>query len=76
MEPVTVFRTFNLPEAQIVRSRLEAAGFMAEVIHELATLGTEGYSMATGGVKVQVPAEEAEDARVLIESAHEEKEGE
>jgi hypothetical protein len=74
MEPVTVFRTFNLPEAQIIRSRLEAAGFMAEVIHELATLGTEGYSMATGGVKVQVPSEQAADARELIESAHEKNE--
>lgn len=68
MEPVTVFRSFNLIEAQMVRSRLEAAVFFAEVIHELATLGTEGYSAATGGVKVQVPASQAEDARALIEA--------
>jgi hypothetical protein len=68
MEPVTIFTTLNLAEAHIVRSRLEAAGFMANVIHELATLGTEGYSLATGGVKVQVPADQVADARTLLDA--------
>jgi hypothetical protein len=66
-EPVTVYRTFNIADAELVRSRLEAAGFVATVTHELASLSMEGYSMAAGGVRVEVPAEEAEDAKSLLE---------
>lgn len=64
----TVFRTFEPIEAQLVRSRLDAAGFHAEVMHELSSLSMEGYSMSTGGVKVQVPNSEAAAARELIDS--------
>jgi hypothetical protein len=71
MELVTVFRTFSPGEAQLVRSRLEAAGFLAEVIHELSSLSMDGYSMAAGGVRVQVPSEQAEEARALINAAGE-----
>jgi hypothetical protein len=66
MELVTVFRTFHPGEAQLVRSRLDAAGFTAQVTHELAALSMEGYSMSTGGVRVQVPADQADEARALI----------
>ena len=66
MELVTVFTTFSPGEAQLVRSRLEAAGFVAEVTHELSALSMDGYSMAAGGVRVQVPSEQAEEARALI----------
>lgn len=71
MDLVTVFSTFSVAEAQLVCSRLEAAGFTAKVTHELAALSMEGYSMATGGVRVEVPAEEAVDARELISSSGE-----
>ena len=62
---MVVFRTFDLAEAQLVRSRLETAGIDAEVTHEnsAANLDVPG-----GGVRVVVPAEQAEDARELIES--------
>jgi hypothetical protein len=65
MEPVVVFRTFDLAEAQLLRSRLEAAGLDAEVTHEnsAANLDVPG-----GGVRIVVPAEQAEEARGLIES--------
>jgi hypothetical protein len=66
MEMVTVFTTFSPGEAQLVRSRLAAAGFIAEVAHELSALSMDGYSMAAGGVRVQVPADQAEEARALI----------
>jgi hypothetical protein len=68
MEPVVVYRTFSIADAHVVRASLESAGFHAEVIDELASLSMEGYSMATGGVRVMVPGEEAEEARALIES--------
>jgi hypothetical protein len=74
MQLVTVFQTFSPGEAQLIRSRLEAAGFTAQVAHELSALSMEGYSMSTGGVLVQVPDEEAEDARALIHSADDPKE--
>ena len=66
MEPVTVFSTFSPAEAELVRSRLDAAEFHAVVTHELAALTMEGYSMAAGGVLVQVPASEADDAKALL----------
>jgi hypothetical protein len=68
MDPVTIFRSFSAAEAQLARSRLDAAGFHADVIHETASLMTEGYSMATGGIRVQVPASEAEEALALLNS--------
>lgn len=71
MELVTIFRTFSSGEAQLVRSRLEAAGFTADVTHELSALSMEGYSMATGGIRVQVPAEQADAARALIAASDE-----
>ncbi len=68
MELVTVFRTFNPAEAQLIASRLEAAGFPVHLDHELAAFSMDGYSMATGGVLVQVPDDQAKDARELVTS--------
>ena len=70
MQLVTVFRSFSPAEAQLVRSRLDAADIPAEVVNELAALSMDGYSMATGGIRVQVPDEYAAEARALIESAN------
>jgi hypothetical protein len=66
MEPVVVFNTFNVAEAEIIKSMLEAAGLHAEVTQATSALTTEGYSMATGGIRVVVPPSEAEEARALI----------
>lgn len=66
MTLVTVYTAFSSADAQLIRSRLDAAGFHAVVQHELAALSMEGYSMAAGGILVQVPDTEADDARALI----------
>ena len=66
MQLVTVFTAFNPAEAQLVRSRLEAAGFHASVANELSALSMEGYSLAVGGVRVQVPDAEAGEARTFL----------
>jgi len=66
MELVTVFRAFNPADAQLARSRLEAAGFHAAVMHELSSLSMDGYAMAAGGILVQVPDEEAADAKEFL----------
>jgi hypothetical protein len=66
MSLVTVFTSFSPAEAQLIRSRLDAAQFHAVVTHELSALSLDGYSMAAGGILVQVPEEEAADARELL----------
>jgi hypothetical protein len=68
MEFVTVFRAFNPAAAELVRSRLEANGFLVSVQHETAALSMDGYAMAAGGILVQVPEDQVADARALIES--------
>ena len=68
MSLVTVFRAFNPAAAQLVRSRLEAAEFHPVVMHELSALSLDGYAMAAGGILVQVPENEAADAKELLES--------
>jgi hypothetical protein len=68
MKLVTVYKAFSSADAQLVRSRLDAAGFHAVVQHELASLSMEGYSMAAGGILVQVPETEAASAEALLKS--------
>lgn len=69
MSLVTIFKAFNPADAQLVRSRLEAAGFQAIVADELAALSMDGYAMAIGGIRVQVPSEEAGEARAFLAAA-------
>lgn len=68
MSPTTIFKAFNPAEAQLVRSRLEAAGFHPFVADELSAFSIDGYSMAVGGIRVQVPESEAADAREFLET--------
>jgi hypothetical protein len=65
MDLVVIFRTFDLGEAQLMRSRLEGAGITAELAHENSAAILD---VAVGGVRVMVPTEQAEDARALIEA--------
>lgn len=66
MHLVTVFTAFNPAEAQLIRSRLEAAGLLVFVADELAALSLDGYALAAGGIRVQVPEVEAAAALELI----------
>jgi len=66
MDILTVFTAFNPADAQLARSRLEAAGFHPEVFNELSALSMDGYALAAGGILVKVPAEEADDAREFL----------
>ena len=61
MNLVTVFTAFNPAEAQLVRSRLEAAEFHPFVADEFWA-----FSIATGGIRVQVPEDEAADVREFL----------
>jgi Putative prokaryotic signal transducing protein len=68
MSLVTIYRTFSPADAQLIRSRLEAANLEATVIHELSALSMDGYSMATGGIQVQVPEDQAVEAREILDA--------
>ena len=68
MNLVTIFKAFNPAEAELTRARLEAAGFHPVVIGELAALSMDGYSVATGGIRVQVPEDEAAEAREFLDA--------
>jgi hypothetical protein len=65
MDPVVVFRTFDLAEAQLLRGRLVEAGLQAEVMHEHSAANLD---VAGGGVRVVVPDEQVNEARALIQS--------
>lgn len=66
MQLVTVYQAFNPADAQLARSRLEAAGFSPVVTNELSALSLDGYALAAGGILVQVPDPEAADARDFL----------
>ncbi len=62
----TIYSAFNPADAQLVRSRLEAAQFHPVVTHELSALSLDGYALAAGGILVQVPDSEAGDAKEFL----------
>jgi len=66
MQWVTVSTQFSPAEAELLRSRLEASGFLVTLKNLGAALAMDGYTMATGGILVQVPENQAEDARLLL----------
>ena len=66
MNLVTIYRALNPADAQVVRSRLEASEFTVFVNHEIVTTSIEGYALTAGGILVQVPEDQAADARQLI----------
>ncbi len=68
MEWVTLTKLFSPVEADLIRSRLEAAGFTVTLKNLGAALATEGYSMVTGGIWVQVPSSEETEARQLLDA--------
>jgi hypothetical protein len=67
MDFITVSTSFNLAEAELVRSRLEAAGFHPFIANETTASWLAGYS-TLANVQVQVPESEAAEAREFLES--------
>jgi hypothetical protein len=68
MSPVTIYKALNPADAQLVRSRLEAAGFHPFVADELSALSIDGYALAAGGIRVKVPQSEFADAREFLDA--------
>jgi hypothetical protein len=68
MDFATIFTAFNLAETQLVRSRLEAAGFHPFIANENVSSWLGGYSTATM-IRVQVPETEADDAKEFLKES-------
>ena len=68
MNPVTVYKALNPADAQLIFSRLEAAGFHPFVADEMAALSMEGYALAAGGIRVQLPESEFAEAREFLDT--------
>ena len=71
MNPATIYKALNPADAQLVYSRLEAAGFHPFVADEMSALSMEGYALATGGIRVQVPESEFAEAREFLDASAE-----
>jgi len=71
MKLAVVYTGLNPAETQLVRSRLEAAGFHPFIPNENSALGTEGYSLAVGGIRVQVPEDELAAAKEFLDTPFE-----
>ncbi|HZL12769.1 MAG TPA: DUF2007 domain-containing protein [Verrucomicrobiae bacterium] len=67
MDFATVFTAFNLTDAQLVCSRLEAANFHPFIANENTASWMAGFSLL-GNVRVQVPEIEAADAREFLDA--------
>ena len=65
MKPVVIFTTFNQAEAQLVRSRLEAANFHPFIANENVAQWLGGLSAATT-LRIEVPESEATEARAFL----------
>jgi hypothetical protein len=68
MNLVTIFKGWNLNEAELVRSRLEAAGFHTVAVNEYAANMFGSSTNALSPVSVQVPESEAGDAKEFLET--------
>ena len=68
VELESVFETLNPAEAQLIRSRLEAAGLTAEVDPEIDPLCIEGFSLPSGGIQIKVPSTQAAEARAILDA--------
>ncbi len=66
MQLVTVFSTFDSTEADLVSSRLSAAGFDPTILHGSAAANIVGMTLGRSGIAVQVPEDEADDAREFL----------
>jgi len=68
MSLVKVYTAFNSADAQLVWSRLAAAGFHAEVFNEISSLAMDGYALAAGGILVKVPESEFAEVRAFLDT--------
>ncbi|HTL72757.1 MAG TPA: hypothetical protein VL863_05590 [bacterium] len=67
MKLVTIATNFNLADAGLVCSRLDAAGFHPTLVNENASNWLGGTSTATM-LQIQVPEDEAANAKEFLDT--------
>lgn len=70
MKSVAIFKTFNQADAQLVRSRLEAANFHPFIANENVSAWLGGMSDATT-LRIEVPENEAAEASEFLAAPQE-----
>lgn len=65
MKAVTIYKTFNQADAQLIRSRLEAANFHPFIANENVAQWLGGLSNATT-LRIEVPEVEAAEAAEFL----------
>jgi Putative prokaryotic signal transducing protein len=65
MKLVTAHSTFSQTEAQIIRARLETAGFHPFVANENASITLGGFSKSTL-IRVEIPEDELADVKEFL----------
>jgi hypothetical protein len=68
MDFVTIHKAISAADAQVVRSRLEAANFHPFVPDDLSAFGSDPLALGSGGIRIQVPEAEAAEAKEFLES--------
>ncbi len=69
-EFVTVARFLSLPELDMARGLLESEGIQCLAPEEYLGGSTGGlYGLAVGGMRLQVPAPDAERAKAMLDQA-------
>jgi len=68
MDFITISKIFNPSDAQLIRARLEAAGFHPELTNEIVAESFGGVAIGSSGIRVQVPEAEAADAKEFLEA--------
>ena len=66
MKLVTIATNFNLADAGLVCSRLDAAGFHPSLVNENASAWLGGTMSTATLLQIQVPENEAADAREFL----------
>ena len=67
MALVTIASFASAPEAHLLRLRLQQEGIAAYVVDEFTISAMPFYSQAFSGVKVQVLANQAEEAQAILD---------
>ncbi|HEY5040435.1 MAG TPA: DUF2007 domain-containing protein [Verrucomicrobiae bacterium] len=67
MNRVTISTNFNLGEAEMVRARLEAAGFHPFIANENVA-GWLGGNSTAAQLRVEVPEDEAAEAKEFLDA--------
>jgi len=65
---VTVYKAFTSIDAQMIRARLEVAGFHPFVADEISSSVMKCGAVGVGGIRVQVPESEFAEARTFIDT--------